>query len=77
LSDRDLISTGEFVVYPHEGPSEVIETTLTVPADGEASGETAEPESDVISLTWNAAEDRSNELRRRHRLPTRRRARRP
>lgn len=33
MSDRDMISTGEFVVYPHEGPAEVIETVQVVAED--------------------------------------------
>ncbi|GAA2308913.1 hypothetical protein GCM10009853_077960 [Glycomyces scopariae] len=33
MSDRDMVSTGEFIVYPTEGPAEVIETVEVVAAD--------------------------------------------
>jgi hypothetical protein len=33
MSDRDLISTGEFVVYPHDDHAEVIETVQVLAED--------------------------------------------
>ncbi len=33
MSDRDMISTGEYVVYPHDDPVEVIETVQVVAED--------------------------------------------
>jgi hypothetical protein len=57
LSDRDFISTGEFVVYPNESPAEVIETALIVPGDDDAApGESAEAGLERISLTWNGTD---------------------
>jgi hypothetical protein len=47
MSDRDMISTGEYVVYPHDDPAEVIETVQVVaedPTGGDfAFGDGSEP----------------------------------
>lgn len=40
MSDRDMISTGEYVVYPHDDPAEVIETVQVV-ADDPTGGDFA------------------------------------